>query len=297
MQEPASKRRTPNAERRTTSCRMSRLCLLFLATALTALEYAPTVDQLRLYRWTTTQTTQWASAGDTLRYDTEIVWDLALRCAAIDGPRLTLNATFVQVRATHRGPGTEITVDSTTGAGGDDPLLGHLLVLAGKTLVLTVDRATGAVSAVGGADEVIAAINQRAPAAVPGDPPPLDAQARAAYGPAALARLWSQILALPGPSGAVPLPAPFTGGTMTRSWSGEAWTAAIDAKAPPAFELAKDPAPVRGTISALSGGGTVALDGGLPAKLTGKLDFTLAIEALTQPVETKNAVNWSLTAL
>jgi hypothetical protein len=276
---------------------MSRLVVLCLACALGALEYAPTVDQLRLYRWTTTQSTQWTSAGDTLRYETEIVWDLALRCAASEGQTLTLNATFVQVRATHRGPGTAITVDSTTGAGGDDPLLGHLLVLAGKTLVLTVDRTTGAVSAVGGAEAVIAAINQRAPAAVPGDPPPLDAQAKAAYGPEALARQWSQILALPGPSGVVPLPAPFTGGTMTRSWTGEAWTAAIDAKAPPAFELAKDPAPVRGSISALSGGGSVALDAGLPAKLSGKLEFTLAIDALTQPVETKNAVSWVLTAL
>jgi hypothetical protein len=35
----------------------------------------------------------------------------------------------------------------------------------------------------------------------------------------------------------------------------------------------------------------------MPAKLTGKLDFTLAIEALTQPVETKNAVSWTLSAL
>jgi hypothetical protein len=276
---------------------MSRLCLLLLATALTALEYAPTVDQLRLYRWTTTQSTQWASAGDTLRYDTEIVWDLALRCAASTGQSLTLNATYVQVRATVRGPGTAITIDSTTGAGGDDPMLGHLLVLAGKTLVLTVDRSSGVVSAVGGAEAVIAATNQRAPAAVPGDPPPLDAQVRAIYGPEALARQWSQNLALPGQSGAVPLPAPFTGGMMTRSWNGDAWTAAIDATAPPTFELSKDPAPVRGAITALSGGGSVVLQGGMPAKLTGKLDFTLAIEALTQPVETKNAVSWTLSAL
>jgi hypothetical protein len=276
---------------------MSRLFLLFLATALTALEYAPTVDQLRLYRWTTTLSTQWASAGDTLRYDTEIVWDLALRCAASEGQNLTLNLTYVQVRATVRGPGTAITVDSTTGAGGDDPVLGHLLALAGKTLVLTVDRSSGAVSAVGGAEALIAAINQRAPAAVPGDPAPLDAQGRAIYGPEALALQWSQNLALPGQSGVVPLPAPFTGGTMTRSWNGDAWTAAIDATAPPTLELSKDPAPVRGAITALSGGGSVVLQGGMPAQISGKLEITLAMDVLTQPVETKNAVSWSLTAL
>ncbi len=274
---------------------MSRpLVLCLLAMALAAVEYAPKVDQLALYTWTTTQSAQWKSAGDDLRYDTRIVWDLALRCAAVDGPRMTLAATFIKVAAQHRGPGTDISVDSASGAGADDALLGHLLVLVGRTLTLEVERATGRVTSVGGADEVIAEVNRRSPPAVPGDPPPLDAQARAAYGPEALARLWSQILVLPGGEAQVALPAPFTAGTVTRTWSDLAWTMRQPAGAAPAFELGKDPSPVHGTVSQLSGSGSLALAAGLPGKASGSLSFTLAIDVMTQPVQTLNTVAWTL---
>lgn len=273
---------------------MRLLALLVLAVALAAVEYAPQQDAVRLYKWTTTQTAQWKSAGDDLRYDSEITWQMALRCAALDGPRMTLNATFVSVHATHRGPGTDITVDSASGAGSDDPLLGHLVALVGATLSMDVERATGHVVAVRGGEAVIAAINRRAPPAVVGDPPPLDAQAQAAYGAEALARLWSQILALPGPDAAVALPAPFTAGTMQRAWKDSVWTVSLPAGPAPAFELSKDPQPVRGTVRRLSGGGSIELDAGLPAKAAGKLEFTLAIEAQTQPVETVNVLSWTL---
>ena len=159
------------------------LALLLLAAAAAtaaAAEYAPQVNQLRLYRWTTTQTVRWSSAGDDLRFTSEIIWKLALRCAAVEGGRMRLNATFITVTAKHSGPGVEASLDSTSGSGSDDPLLGHLITLVGRTLELDVDRSTGVVAAVRGGDEVIAAINQRAPPAVPGDPPPLDAGARAA---------------------------------------------------------------------------------------------------------------------
>lgn len=276
---------------------MSRpLVLCLLAMALAAVEYAPKVDQLALYTWTTTQSAQWKSAGDDLRYDTRIAWDLALRCAAVDGPRMTLAATFIKVEALHRGPGTDIRVDSASGTGVDDPLLGHLLVLVGKTLTLEVERATGRVVTVGGADEVIAAVNRRAPPAVPGDPPPLDAQARAAYGPEAQARLWSQILVLPGGEAHITLPAPFTAGTLARTWTDLAWTVNQPAGAAPAFELSKDPSPVRGTVSQLSGSGSLALAAGLPGKASGSLSFTLAIDVMTQPVQTLNTVAWTLEA-
>lgn len=272
------------------------LTLCLLVVVLAAVEYAPKADQLALYKWTTTQSAQWQSAGDDLRYDTRIAWDLALRCAASDGPRMTLAATFIKVEALHRGPGTDIRVDSASGAGADDPLLGHLLVLVGKTLTLDVERATGRVASVGGADEIIAAVNRRAPPAVPGDPPPLDAQARAAYGPEALARLWSQILVLPGGDAQIVLPAPFTAGSLTRTWTGLAWTVNQPVGAAPAFELSKDPTPVRGTVSQLSGSGSLVLAAGMPGKASGSLSFTLAIEAMTQPVQTLNTVAWTLEA-
>jgi hypothetical protein len=273
---------------------MRMLALFFLAVVAMAAEYAPQLDAVRLYAWNTTQTAQWKSAGDELRYATDITWQLALRCAALDGPRLTLNATFISVHATHRGPGTDITIDSATGAGSDDPLLGHLVALAGATLSLDVERSTGHVVAVRGGEAIIAAINTRAPPAVVGDPPPLDAQAQAAFGPDALARLWSQILALPGSDAAVVLPAPFTTGGMQRNWKDQAWTAALPAGTTPAFELSKDPQPVRGTLRKLTGGGSIELDAGLPSKAAGHLEFTLAIEAQTQPVETVNVLGWTL---
>lgn len=276
---------------------MSRFAILtLLCLALSAVEYDPKPDQLVIYRWETTQKAQWKSAGDDLRYATTIAWDLAMRCVKTDGPRMTLAATFIKVQATHAGPGTAIRVDSASGDGVDDPLLGHLIVLVGKTLTLDVERATGRVVTVSGAEEVLAAINQRAPAAVPGDPPPLEAQAKAAYGPEALARLWSQILALPEGGTEVALPAPFTSGTMTRTWKDLGWTVALPEGTSPAFELAKEPSPVRGTVSKLSGTGSLALSAGLPVQAAGKLTFTLDINAMTQPVQTVNEISWTLNA-
>ncbi len=274
--------------------RIAILCLLCLA--LGAVEYDPKPDQLVIYRWETMQKAEWKSAGDDLRYDTTIAWDLAMRCVKTDGPRMTLAVTFIKVQAVHKGPGTAIRVDSASGEGVDDPLLGHLIVLVGKVLTIDVERATGRVVTVSGAEEVLAAINQRAPAAVPGDPPPLEAQAKAAYGPEALARLWSQILALPEAGTEVGLPAPFTSGTMTRTWKDLVWTVALPEGKLPAFELAKDPAPVRGTVSKLSGTGFLSLSAGLPAKAAGKLTFTLDINAMTQPVLTVNEITWTLNA-
>ena len=70
----------------------------------------------------------------------------------------------------------------------------------------------------------------------------------------------------------------------------------MDAAKPPTFELAKDPTPVNGTVKDLKGGGTITLLQGLPRTTTGELSFTLAMDALTQPVESKHAVQWTFTA-
>lgn len=272
-----------------------RLLLCALAPlALFAAEYDAKPETLRLYAWTTEQVAQWQSAGDDLTFTTRIAWDMALRVAAIEGPNLTLMATFVQVVASHDGPGAAIRVDSASGAGADDPLLGHLLVLPGKVLALTVERATGRVLAVGGAEELLAGVNRRAPPAVPGEPPPLEAQARAVWGPEAIARQWSQVLALPAAPAEARLPAPFTSGSLSRTWDGLSWTVAQPPGEPPAFSLAGDPMPVNGTLRDIAGRGTIVLDGGLPQRSEGSLAFTLAIDAMTQPVTTRNTLRWSL---
>lgn len=274
-----------------------RCALLVLAPlALAAADYDAKPDTLRLYAWTTEQVAQWSSAGDELTYTTRITWDLALRAAASSEASLTLKATFVQVSASHEGPGAAIRVDSASGAGADDPLLGHLLVLAGKTLTLEVERTTGRVTAVAGADELLAAVNRRAPAAVPGDPPPLEAQAKALWGPEAIARQWSQILALPAAAPEIALPAPFTAGTLARTWNGLDWTVAQPAGDPPAFTLSRDPLPVTGRLTELAGNGRIALADGLPASAAGELAFSLVFDAMTQPVTTRNTLRWSLVA-
>jgi hypothetical protein len=273
------------------------LAFLLLAVAgLAAIEYDVQPGGIRAYAWQLTQSTQWTSAGETLRYETSMRWELGLRCTAVDAAGVHLNAIIVTVAASHRGPGVAAEIDSAKAQGVDDPLLGHLLELAGRSLALTVDPRTGRVAKAEGGDAIIAAINQRAPAAVPGDPPPFDAQARAAFSPEALARLWSQVLALPGADEQVPLPPPFAAGaSFARRWKAQAWTAEMPQ--PVAFELAKDPTPVRGTVRDLAGGGEIALAKGLPTQAQGRLAFTLAIDALTQAVESRHEVRWSLTAL
>jgi hypothetical protein len=276
-----------------------RWALFLVACALTAAEYDAPAGTTRLYTWSLRQSTAWQSADDHLRFDTEITWKLGLRSLGRDGAQpqqQRLNATIITVAATHRGPGADSRVASVDGTGADDPLLGHLLALAGHTLELWVEPATGTVTRVGGTEAIIAALAERAPAAVPGDPPPLDAANRAAFAPEALARIWSQALALPGPSATVALPPPFAAdAAYARTWSGQAWTANLPK--PVAFVVASDPAPVRGTLTALDGSGTNVLAGGMPRQIQGNLTFTIDYVALTQPVSVQQAVEWRLEEL
>lgn len=276
---------------------MTRAALvLLLAACLAALEYDPRPGQVAFYRWTTEQRAEWESAGDRLRYDTRIVWDLGLRCAAREGDAMTLALTFIRVVASHRGPATDIAVDSSRGTGADDPLLGHLHALAGQTLELVVARASGAVREVRGTEGLLAALHRRAPAAMPGDPPPLAAQAEALWGPAAWARLWSQVLALPGPDTVEPLPAPFTAGALRRRWQGERWQVEL-APGEAAFQLAGDPTPAAGRIVALAGAGEVSLRDGLPGELRGRMSVQLEQSVLTQPVVSRHEIAWTLAPL
>lgn len=274
--------------------RVALVC--FLAACATALEYDPRPGQVVFYRWTTEQRTEWESAGDRLRYDTRIVWDLGLRCAARDEATMTLALTFIRVVASHRGPATDIAIDSSRGTGADDPLLGHLHALAGQTLELVVARASGAVREVRGTDELLAALHRRAPAAMPGDPPPLAAQAEAVWGPDAWARLWTRILALPGPATVEPLPAPFTAGAVRRQWQGDSWQAEL-APGEASFVLANDPTPAIGRISALTGSGEISLRDGMPGEMRGRLSVRLELSVLTQPVASRHDIAWALAVL
>jgi len=154
--------------------------------------YTFTVGANRLYAYSLKQTVAWDSAGDQLSYASTLTWKFLLSVSEATPERAVLNATILRVQATHDGPGSRRLVDS--GAkddldGGDDPLLGHLLALNGAVLSVIVAPATGVVSEVRGGDAIIARINKRAPATIPGDAPPLDAAARAAFSSDALSRI------------------------------------------------------------------------------------------------------------
>lgn len=264
--------------------------------------YAFTVGANRIYAYSVKQTVAWNSAGDELTYTSTLMWKFVLTVVEATPERALLSATILRIQATHEGPGSRRMVDS--GAkdgqddGGDDALLGHLLALGGAILSVTVDPRTGQVSAVTGGDAIIARINKRAPATTPGDPPPLDAAARAAFSSDTLSRIWSQLLALPSASPVrVPLGPPLNG-EVERTWQGSAYTLGLPAGGERlATTLVGDPTPVAAVLSELRGSGSTSVDGGLPGGGKGELTFLVNFQALTQPVAQRHTLTWELTPL
>ena len=201
--------------------------------------------------------------------------------------------------ASHQGPGSARRVDSLLPAdqdGHEDALLGHLLELKGATLTVIVDPRSGAVAEVRGGDDLVTRVNRRFPAAFPGDPPPLESAAKAAFGSAALARQWSQLLALPSAEvQRVALAQPLIG-ELERRWTGSSFTLALPMGVDHLVgELVKDPTPVTARLSELTGKGQSELKQGVPQATTGDLRFTLTLNALTQPVVQRHQLTWSLT--
>lgn len=274
--------------------RAALLALLFAAApAAEGYAFAPKVA--RMYDYTLDQTVTWESADDRLEYRTAIRWRFALRGVAVDGATATVNATYLRVTATHTGPAADHAVDSARGEGPVDPVVGHLAAFDGITLGLTIDQPSGRVTAVSGGEAIIAAIRAKHPAAMPGDPPPLDAAARALYAPEALAAWWSQILTLPSAEPqTVPLTAPLAG-NLVRTWSGTGYTLGLPAGTSELpLTLLGEPTPVTGMLREVTGGGSATLAEGMPGAADGRLSFTLALTALTQPVTQRHALTWRL---
>lgn len=257
--------------------------------------YAFAPGAVRSYDYTLEQTVAWESAGDRLAYRTAILWRFALRTVAVAGPVATVNATYLRVTATHQGPAAEHTVDSAVPGGAVDPVLGHLAAFEGVTLGLTIDQATGRVTAVTGGDAIIAAIDARHPAAMPGDRPPLAEAARTLYAPEALAAWWSQLLALPS---AEPQPVPLApplAGNLLRTWTGTDYTLALpEGLTELPLALLGEPTPIAGVLREVVGGGSVTRLDGMPGSAGGTLAFTLGLTALTQPVVQRHALTWRL---
>jgi hypothetical protein len=263
--------------------------------------YAFTAKANQLYVYSVKQAVAWESAGDQLSYTSTLTWKFALTVAETSAERAVLDATILRVQATHDGPGSHRQVDS--GAkdgddGGNDPLLGHLIALNGAILRVVVAPGTGQVSEVSGGDAIIARINKRAPAQTPGDTPPLDAAARAAFSGEALTRIWNQLLALPAAGTTrVPLGPPLNG-EIERSWTGNTY----HLKLPGGVDhlnatLVGDPTPVAVVLSELTGTGTTNQTKGMPGPATGELSFKLTFQALTQPVVQRHTLSWELTPM
>jgi hypothetical protein len=265
--------------------------------------YHFTVGTNQLYAYSLKQTVSWNSAGDALTYQSTLLWKFLLTVVEATPERAVLEATILRVQATHDGPGSRRLIDSGIKGeqnGAEDPLLGHLLALNGAVLTLVMNPTTGQVSEVRGGEAIVAKINKRAPAIVPGDPPPLDAAAKAAFSGEALGRIWNQLLAQPRDTPVkVPLGPPLNG-EAERHWQGAQFTMLLptgtnhlDAT------LVGDPTPVAVKLSALTGKGgvNVNLKNGMPGGSKGELGFLLTFNALTQPVEQRHQIVWELVPL
>jgi hypothetical protein len=260
-------------------------------------------DKTQLYAYDLSQQVDWKSAGDSLAYTSTVGWRFSLTPVVVGPDRCELSVVLLHVQASQTGPGSSHAIDSSLPVdrnGRDDPLLGHLLALDGAILTVVVDPRTGVVTAVRGGEEIVKRINQRFPAAVDGDPPPLDASSTLAYGSASLARLWSELLAMPT-AGSTTQTVALTGpvaGTMERRWQGTHYTLGLPAGTEHIDgTLLQDPTPVSVTLSALTGSGDAVLTNGLPGSCRGDMSFILTLSALTQPVVQHHQLTWSLRQL
>lgn len=257
----------------------------------------------QLYAYSLKQTVSWNSAGDALTYQSTLLWKFLLTVAEATPERAVLEATILRVQATHDGPGSRRLVDSGIKGeqnGAEDPLLGHLLALNGAVLTLVVNPTTGQVNEVRGGEAIVAKINKQTPAIIAGDPPPLDAAAKAAFSGEALGRIWNQLLAQPRDTSVkVPLGPPLNG-EVERQWQGAQFTLLLPTGTDHLeVTLVSDPTPVAVKLSALTGKGglNVNLKNGMPGGSKGELGFLLTFNALTQPVEQRHVIHWELVPL
>ncbi len=271
------------------------------ATSVTSTGYLFTVNKHHLYTYVLKQTTSFMSAGDELNYITTLTWKFALTPTVVSENQAQLAITIVRVQATHDGPGSRRQVDSGLPIeqdGHEDPLLGHLIAFAGAELIVTLNPNTGNVSSVTGGDAVVTRINKMVPGAFPGDPPPLDGAAKAAFSNEALTRMWQQLLSLPtNEPVVVPLGPPLQG-ALERRWQESNWIDALPMGTDRLqASILPDPTPVAVTVNQVAGSGSRSITDGVPGPGNGKLSFELVFQALTQPVIQRHSVLWELTPL
>lgn len=254
-----------------------------------------------LFAYALKQTVQFVSAGDKLEYTTTMTWKFALVPIKVEENSAQLSITILRIHATHDGPGSRRQIDSSLPYeqdGHDDPLIGHLLAVAGTELQVTVNPQTGQVNNVTGGEAVIARINKLAPPLFPGEPGPLDAAAKKTFSDEALTRMWNHLMSLPqSKPHAVPFGPPLSG-ALERQWTDTTWKDGLPAGTTSLkVDLLQDPTPLSVTITNVQGEGKRTVVDGLPGPCTGKLAFDMLFQALTQPVVQRHTLTWELTPL
>jgi hypothetical protein len=253
----------------------------------------------RVYAYSVKTAMQFESAGDRLAYTSTLTWKFVLTVSEATTERAVLDATILRVMATHEGPGSRRQIDTggKQPTGADDTLLGHLHALDGAVLRVVLDPVSGTVSEVTGGEAIVARLNQREPARIAGDPPPLDGLARSAFSSAALTRLWRELLARPRATPErVPLGPPLNG-EVERVWQGTSFTVRLAGDQRPTAALGDARTPVTMTLNELNGTGSVSTEAGLPGKAGGEMTFVMSSQALTQPVVLRYTLAWELVPL
>ncbi len=92
----------------------------------------------------------------------------------------------------------------------------------------------------------------------------------------------------------MPLAAPLSG-TLVRRWQGLKWTVALPAGATRVpLQVGTGQLAISGSLSDLSGSGSIQPKDGMPSQAAGTLAFTLTLTALTQPVVEQQRIDWTL---
>ena len=256
--------------------------------------------ETRTYISETKHVITWESAGDSLTYTTDITLEFSCYAREVSADYVALSWRVLDLKATHKGPGRSHSVDSVNQTGGDDPLLGDLMVYHLVPLVVHIKPETGEVLTVLGTDALVDNLNKRHPASNPTRPPPRNNIAQQAFDPLQIASLFRRYLAVPGHGNGQLKLGPAVTGHATLTWDGNDYQLGLpDEEADkPRMTISSKPLPVELRITELKGDGEVKIsDEGILKQVDGAYTMKLAANALTQGVKQEHKVEWQLVLL
>lgn len=242
------------------------------------------------YLYEVLQESTLATLDDVLIYRTHLIWELALIATGGDASSQVIEVAITRIRIAVTGPSTDLQLDTTDPSPAGD-LLEPYRAYQDAQLTLTVDRASGQVTAIEGLQPVIDAV-QAANPGPPGGRSPVAAAASQALAPAALQNLWSSLLSVPG-SQAAPAQVGPLAGHVTRTWTDTGYQLSLTPSDQPAeIVLQTRPTRVALTIESLTGSGSVEHRSGVPHLVSGELSMSLTGPVMTQPVTLGQQIRW-----